>query len=233
MNSIIYYVPGRPTRADLDRMFVNHPKFQTMENTVGVEGLGPGMMYGDERGANPALDRDNQEWFMDPGEEFWFGWAKGKQPGPSDLQKTSTIEGEDYNGWMVPKVRTWSMNGENASVHVPLPKSPVWDGEKFGPGPIMPAYRHIANLGEKVWAVLMDLEKQTGTGTLRLPEDAMRLVYEIMAINYYFGPAEFAQLAVVPYDFWEMVKVYRLFTGYYDITRLLEEQQKKTAQALP
>jgi hypothetical protein len=250
MNTILYFVKGRPTKEQTEKLFQNHPKFQRMENSVGVNGVGAGTMINDARegSPNPALDQKSQTWFesakkksiepSNPSDEpieepaFWYGWQTNKKPGPSDLQKPEIIEGDRYKGWIIPKVRTWTMIGDQVLPWVSLPKDPVWDGEVFRPGKVSAQYRHVAELGEEAWMILMELNsQQRQSSTLTLPSNPMKLVYDIIAINYYLGPDEFASLGVVPYEFWEIVEVLRIFTGYYDAAKLIEEQQKKTDQA--
>jgi hypothetical protein len=245
MNSILYFVKGRPSKSEVEKTFKNHPKFQRMDNVVGVHGVGGGTMLTDTRGPNPALDEDSQVWkesaekklveSSGPDGEiteeplFWFGWQMNRKPGPEDLQKPEIIDGDLYRGWIIPKVRTCYMYGNQITPWTRLPKDPVWDGEQFRPGEVCEQYREIAALGEEVWTLLMELQQQqTEFGKMTLPNNAMKLVYRIVSINYYMGPDEFAALGVVPYEFWQIVEVMRIFSGYNDALALLSEQQKKT-----
>lgn len=232
MNPILYFVKGRPTKEQVESTFKNHPKFQRMENSIGVNSIGQGTMLNDSRGFNPMLDQENQVWHEAADGSFWFGWNKNKKPGPSDLQKPEIIDGDSYKGWVIPKVRNWQIVNGQATNWTSLPKDAVWDGEKFRPGEVSAPYRQVAELGEEAWMILMELHsQQQKEGKMTLPSNCMELVYQIVSINYYMGRDEFAALGVVPFEFWEMVEVFRVFTGFNDAIKLLEEQQKKTDQA--
>lgn len=227
--AMLYFVKGRPQQEQLDAIFTNHPKLMKMENSIGVNSIGPGYMLGDASKANPALHPDLQQWQESACGKFFFGWNKESKPGPAALEKPSALPGKKIRGgWIVPKIRKYILEADQPVYNIDLPKQTKWNGDRFLPGEVVSEWVPVAELATEIFDSLWAMRKKAwDTGTLELPPDCMQWCYRILAINYYFGPDEFSALGVLPHTFEAMYEVLTTFVGLDDFDALIADQEKK------
>lgn len=226
MNPFLYFVPGRPDADKIKQILPHLPPYSRLENTFGVQGSGPGYVLGDVKATNPVLDPDKQTWQKSGCGQFYLGWWNDRKPTAEDLVKPSTIEGPVRNGWMIPKVRAWDLeDGRNVYIDR-LPRKPVWDGVQFQAGPVVDRCRPIIELTERAFDLLTKMHSESEDNTLTMPNETPLVACEILGLNYWIGPDEFAALPVCDYSFEHLVGILMAFTGFDDLLALHEAEKK-------
>lgn len=225
MNSFLYFIPGRPSAAEIKECLPHLETHNRAENTTGVDGCGPGYVLCHNEGS-PMLDPDQQTWQKSGCGRFYVGYWNDKKPTPADLAKPTLIDGPIRNGWQVPKVRSWLSEGDEKRYIDRLPRKPVWDGVNFQPGPVTDRFRPIIELAEKAFSLLVKMHSESEGSRLTMSDETPLVACEIISINYRIGPDEFALLPVCDYSFDHLVGILMAFTGFDDLLALSEAEKK-------
>ena len=207
---LLYFLPGAegpsidPEAHGLSHAFEGAPTVMPQEGE-GVKGvLACQRSSGEGLGYHP----DRQEWRTAPGGAYRFGWAQDAPPGPSELMRANPQHGRlvmmaDERPWLVPQLRVYSDERLGMTCCLPF-KGALTEGGEWTQGEVMPAYRRLDELAERLLDGMVRAEDHTLPAEVR-PEkmqtaELLDVVAELLAVNYRVSRVELAALGVLSTD---------------------------------
>ena len=220
MSTFLYFAPGhtRPvTLRDLKPLGCDYA-MDTSPAATSISGRSPadgatGWIFADTR-TQLAYKPDHQTWRKSPGSELWIGYWDDKRPNPTHLARPNQLDGQlvemaDGNEWLVPRLRMFA--GEDGFATV-LPTTPdINEDGNWIVGETCDIYSGLDKIGERLFEAMVvsaadSDEKKEGEQAepiLSKPlttEEALDIVCELLATNYYLSKVEVAMLGLLKTD---------------------------------
>ena len=218
MSTFLYFAPGhdKPVmQSDLaalgcDYAMDNNPAATSLSGRSPAEGA-TGWLFTDID-TTLAYKPEHQIWRKSPGSELWIGYWKDKRPGPETLARPQQLTGElvkmaDDKEWLIPRLRMFA--GDDG-FQVVLPTMPdIDDDGKWIVGETCEQFNGLNEISNRLFEAMVvsstvpekkEGDNQPETAEPLTTEEALDIVCELLATNYYVSKIEVAMLGLLKTD---------------------------------
>lgn len=186
-----------------------------------------GMFPGKSEGPEAELAEDPHANLV----EVWIGWDKNQIPTAESLERPEMLRGHQIElagqQWVIPLIREYRLTqSENVVYQIALPKAARYAPETktWHAGEVEIKYQRLFDIGQEIFDAYTG--QDSDSGEFSLPDNAMDLCAELLAVNYRLGPEEISALKLVRFDFDCVWSILRLAI---DEPGMIEMHQKKMA----